>query len=80
MSPALEIGAGGQDDVGEAGFSFEPDRLVDHKGYFALPIGPHIAVGFGHGADEGSPVFVVHADVGIAGGRVFVLLELGFDG
>ena len=78
--PALEVGAGRQDDVGEPGLPFEPDGLVDHELHLALAIGPHVAIGLGHGADERAAVLVVHAHRGIAGRGVLVLLELRFDG
>ncbi len=77
--PALEIGAGRQDDVGELGLALEPDRLVDGKGELVGPIGLDVAVSLAHGADEGASVAVVHLDRRVAIGRVLVLVELGLD-
>ena len=74
--PAFEVGAGRQDDVGEPGLAFEPDRLIDDEWDLAFAVGLHVSVGLGHGADERPSVPVVHADMGIAGGRVLVLAEL----
>jgi len=78
--PALEVGAGRQDDVGETGLPFEPDRLVDHERHFAFPVRLHVAVGLGHRADERGSVLPVHLHVRIAWRRVLVFLQLRLDG
>ena len=78
--PALEVGAGRQDDIGEASFTLEPDGLVDDHAHFAFAVGLHVAVGLGHGADERGAVLPVHLDVRVAGRRIVVLLELRLDG
>ena len=78
--PALEVGAGRQDDVGEPRLALHPDGLVDHERDLALAVGAHVAVGLGHRADERAAVAVVHLHVRVAGGRVVVLAELGLDG
>src|SRR5665647_2800225 len=46
--PALEVGAGGQDDVGELGLALHPDRLVDDRADPTLAVRLHIAVGLLH--------------------------------
>ena len=77
--PALEVGAGRQDDVGELGLALEPDRLVDDAADLALLVSLHVAIGLLHGADERAAVAPVHLDEGIAGRGILVLLHLALD-
>ena len=77
--PALEVGAGRQDDVGELGLALHPDGLVDDGAHAALAVRLHVAVGLLHRAEERAAVAPVHGDERVAGRRVLVLLHLALD-
>ena len=64
--PALERGAGGQDDVGELGLALHPDRLVDDELDAPVPIRVDPAARFGDGAQGRSAVAIDHVDRRIA--------------
>ena len=76
---ALEIGARGQDHVGELGLALEPDRLIDHEFEIGRLIHPHPTVGVVHGREDRAAVFVHHAHRRMAGRRIGKLRELMLD-
>ena len=53
---------------GELRLPLEPDGLVHHEGDLVGLVGLDVAVGRGHGAEERTPVAVIHAHGGIAVG------------
>ncbi len=57
----LEIGAGGQNDVGEFRLALEPDRLVDDEFQVRRLVHPHVAVGVVHRREDRAAVLVHHA-------------------
>ena len=77
---AFEIGAGGQDHVGELGFPFHPDRLVDDEFKVGRTVGRDPAVGVGHGGDGRAAVLIEHPDRRLTRLGVDDLVELGLDG
>ena len=62
------------------GLALKPDRLVDHKWQAVGSVGLNVAVGFGHGADKGAAVPIVHLYFRKTVFGIFVRFELCFDG
>src|SRR5271157_2252605 len=77
--PAFKAGTGGQYDIGELGFAFEPDRLVRNEFEFIGSVHIGVTVGLAHGAYVGASVFVIHLDGRMAGSRIIVPEELTLD-
>jgi len=77
--PALEICAGGQDNIGKLRFPFHPDRLVHHEFQLGSPVSLYVSVCVVHRGDIRAAVLVVHLDWGVAGSGVSKLEELAFD-
>ena len=76
---ALEIGAGGQDDVGEFRLALEPDRLVDDEFQVRRLIHLHPAIGVVHRREDRAAVFVEHVHRRMAGRRIGEAGELVLD-
>ena len=74
--PALEVGAGGEDQVGEGNLALEPDGLRDHALQAGIVVHLDVAVALLHGADVGAAVVPVHVAALIAGSGVLVLVHL----
>ena len=77
--PALEVGAGREDDVGELRLTLEPDGLRDHHRQVLRAVHLHVAVGGAHGADLRTAVLVEEMHLRVAVGGVVVAMELLLD-
>jgi len=67
---ALELGAGGQNHIGELRFTLHPDRLVDDELDALVPVGLDHARRLGQRAEEGSAVLVDHVHPRVPGRRI----------